>query len=376
MEKVLHIIENLNRGAVENWLVRMLAYANSTSLASNWTFYCSLGQPGSLDERVRELGAAVVYSPFPLARKGRFLKALRQELHNGKYDVVHCHHDLMSAAYLVSAAGIPIKKKIVHVHNADEALPTPSALKRHLLREPMRQICLQMADRVVGISNHTLDTFLAGRPRRPGRDRVHYYGVDPTPFMNAGCDRLKFRRDCDLPDDALILLFAGRIVPEKNPVFVIDVLSELRLLAPNTFALFAGAGSLVESVIARAKALNVENAIRIVGWRNDMPEVMSCCDWFILPHPQYPPEGFGLTVVEAQLAGLRLLLSDGISDDPLLPTANFQRLSLNDPPNLWADAAMQLLRKSAFSRADAIDSLRNSVMNMDAALKDLLELYT
>jgi glycosyltransferase involved in cell wall biosynthesis len=353
----------------------MLAYANAAKIPTDWTFYCSLGQPGSLDQEARNLGARVVYSPVPLSNKRWFLSALRKELRKGKYDVVHCHHDLMSAAYLISAAGIPLNKRIVHVHNADEALPTPSLLKRRMLREPMRQMCLQMSDRVVGISNHTLDTFLAGRRRRPERDCVHYYGVDPAPFEKATADRARFRRDCNLPENALILLFAGRVVPEKNPVFVIDVLSRLRALEPDVFAVFAGDGSLVGDVVARAKALNVENALRILGWRNDVAEVMSCCDWFILPHPEEPREGFGLSVVEAQLAGLHLLLSQGVANDPLLPTASFRRLSLSDDPDLWAGAAMQLLRGPSPSRWSAIAALRNSPMDMGQALSGLLGLY-
>jgi hypothetical protein len=51
-----------------------------------------------------------------------------------------------------------------------------------------------MADRIVGISNHTIDTFLAGRARRPERDAVHYYGLDPTLFENIATDRAGFRR--------------------------------------------------------------------------------------------------------------------------------------------------------------------------------------
>jgi len=375
MERVLHIVENLHRGAVENWLVRMLDCAKAADITTDWTFYCSLGQPGSLDQKARNLGARVVYSPVALSRKRWFLSALREELRNGKYDVVHCHHDLMSAAYLVSAAGISLSKRIVHVHNADQSLPTPSLLKRRMLREPMRQMCLHLSDRVVGISNHALDTFLGGRPRRPERDCVRYYGVDPTPFEKAPADRARFRRECNLPENALILLFAGRVVPEKNPVFVIDVLSRLRALEPNVFAVFAGDGSLVEDVVARAKALNMENALRILGWRSDVAEVMSCCDWFILPHPEEPREGFGLAVVEAQLAGLHLLLSQGVADDPLLPTASCRRLSLSDDPDLWARAAIELLRGPSPSRCSAIAALKNSPMDMGQALSGLLSLY-
>jgi glycosyltransferase involved in cell wall biosynthesis len=200
--------------------------------------------------------------------------------------------------------------------------------------------------------------------------------VDPKPFENVVADRTRFRRECDLPDEAFILLFAGRIVPEKNPVFVVDVLAGLRRSQPNAFAVFAGSGSQIENVFARAKALGVDDSVRMLGWRSDLPEVMSCSDWFILPHPEHPPEGFGLAVVEAQLAGLRMLLSRGVPDDPLLPTASFRRLSLSDSPDSWAQAAMELLHEPEPSRAAAIAALNESPMNMDQALNGLLRLYT
>ncbi len=186
---MLHVVENLNRGAVENWLVRMLRHARTRNVGLEWTFYCVLDQPGEMEGEARSLGARVIHSPVPLARKVEFVRALRVELQRGNYHVLHCHHDLLSAVYLLAAAGLPIGRRIVHVHNADETVPTPNRLKQHLYREPMRRICLAMADHIVGISNHTLDTFLAGRSRRSGRDAVHYYGVDPTPFENNTADR-------------------------------------------------------------------------------------------------------------------------------------------------------------------------------------------
>jgi len=277
---------------------------------------------------------------------------------------------------LLASSGIRIRRRIVHVHNADEALPTSSLLKRRFYREPMRRVCLFMADRIVGISNHTLDTFLAGRKRRPGRDIVHYYGLDPTPFEHVIADRAGFRRQWDLPDDARILLFGGRMVPEKNPVFVVDVLADLRCFESRAVAVLAGVGSQERDVLARARELGVESSVRLVGWRNDLPEIMSCGDWFILPHPEHPMEGFGLAVVEAQLAGLRMLLSRGIPEDPLLPTACFRRLPLSGGPKAWAIAAMELLRNPAPSRTAALAALQRSPMSMDQALKTLLALHT
>ena len=372
---VLHVVGDLNRGAVENWLVRMLAHARKRDAGVSWTFYCAFGESGDLGKTAQALGARVVCSPVPIARKIDFIRALRAELRRGRYDVLHCHHDLVSAVYLLASLGLPVRKRIVHAHNADEAVLTPSALKQRLYREPMRRVCLLLADRIVGISDHTLDTLLARRPRRSGRDIVHYYGVDPAPFASIELDRAAFRRELGLPPHAHILLFAGRVVPEKNPLFAVDVLSELRRLDPRFVAVFAGTGSLVEAVRAHAHALGVEPWIRLLGWRDDLAQVMGCADLFILPRPEQPMEGFGLAVVEAQLAGLRLLLSHGVADDPLLPTASVRRLSLRDDPRLWAQAAVELWRAPAPSGSAALAALRASPMDMDHALDDLIRLY-
>jgi glycosyltransferase involved in cell wall biosynthesis len=374
--RVLHVIENLNRGAVENWLVRMLRHARRRNVGVDWTFYCSVGQPGEMEGEARALGARVISSPVPLARKVQFIRALRIELQRGSYNVFHCHHDLLSAVYLLAAAGLPIRRRIVHVHNADETVPTPNRFKQCLYRESMRRICLAMADRVIGNSNHTLDTFLAGRSRRPGRDVVHYYGVDSTPFENMTPDRAGFRRQLGLAENALILLFAGRLVPEKNPVFATDVLGELQHMNSQAVAVFAGAGSQEEAVVARARELGIDNSVRLLGWRRDVPEIMGCSDWFILPHPEQPMEGFGLAVVEAQLAGLRMLLSCGIPDDPLLPAASFRRLSLSAGPKAWAGAAVELSHAPTPSRGTALAALRQSPAAMDRALDALVGLYT
>jgi hypothetical protein len=86
-------------------------------------------------------------------------------------------------------------------------------------------------------------------------------------------------------------------------------------------------------------------------------------------------EGFGIAVVEAQLAGLRLLISLGVSDAPLLPTAACRRLSLDDGAEAWADAAERLWRAPPPSRAEALAAFQASPMDLDYALDDLLRLH-
>jgi glycosyltransferase involved in cell wall biosynthesis len=373
--RVLHVVENFDDSSVENWLGRLLAHARKRRVDVDWTFYCTLVHPGAKDDEARALGAQVIHSPVPIGEKFAFVRALRSELRRGKYDVLHCHHDLISAVYLVAAMGLPIRKKIIHVHNADEDVLTPNSVKQSVIRPLLRRACLVMADQIVGNSNHTLDTFIAGRVRREGIDVVHYLGVDSIRFEVAEGNRLGFRRKLGLLQDSRILLFAGRMVPEKNPVFAVDVLAEMRRLDSSIVGIFVGSGSLDEAVRQRGMELGLGDAIRHLGWRNDVPEIMCCSDWFILAHPEDPVEGFGFAIVEAQLAGLRMLLSRGILDDPLLPTASFRRLPLSARPQAWAEAAIELLQEPPPSRAAALAALRQSPFDMDTALANLVSMH-
>lgn len=303
------------------------------------------------------------------------MRALRSHLKINRYDVLHAHHDLISGLYLLAAAGLPIRRRVVHVHNADEAVLTPSAVKQAALRPVLRRVCLTLGDLIVANSNHCLDTFLAERTRRPGKDIVLYYGIDPAPFADINPDRGAFRRRHGFAEDARIVLFAGRMVPEKNPLFAVDVVAAMRHIDPRVVGLFAGSGSLESDVRNRAAALGVEPWIRQLGWRDDTPALMAGSDWFILPHPEDPPEGFGIAVVEAQLAGLRLLLSKGILDDPLLPTALYARLALADGPDAWASAAFALLNENPVSHAAVRAAFDQSPFAMNRALAALLALH-
>ena len=79
-------------------------------------------------------------------------------------------------------------------------------------------------------------------------------------------------------------------------------------------------------------------------------------------------------MIEAQLAGLRLLLSRSVADDPLLPTACVKRLTLADGPAAWGHAALKLLDSSP-SREDAIRALQDSPFDMNFAFRQLAQLH-
>jgi len=378
--RVIHMVESLDAGAVENWLLRMLRAGQTLGVPLDWTFYSVLSRPGRHDDAARKLGATVINSPVALDDKLAFVRSLRHTLRAGKYDVMHCHHDVVSAVYLGAAAGLGIPCKIVHVHNADLHVPTRSARKSALLREPLRQLCLRLAHRIVGISRHTLATFLNGRPRVPARDTVLYYGVDTQPFHAPQPDPGAIRRSLGLPTDAKLLLFVGRMVSYKNPVFLVDVLASIANADPNVYALFVGTGPLEEELGNRARSLGVADRIRVLGWRDDTATLMRASDLFVFPRVEDSSEnggieGLGLVVVEAQAAGLPSLLSRGIPEDAIVLPELCETLSLGAGAKAWGVAVRRILSRPRPNDVLALEAIENSAFSLEAGFRGLTALH-
>ena len=375
--RLLQIVENLDTGAVENWLCRMFAASRANGNDNfHWTFYCTLGKPGRLDNQIRALGGEILYSPVELGNKRAFFGHLRSIMQQGNYDVLHCHHDFVSAVYLWAAFGLPIRKRIVHVHNTDEGLLTPSRVKQFLLKEPMRQMCLRLADNVVGISKEALTRFTRNSSSQTNRDRVVYYGIDTSRFHKLICTRERFRASLGFLPDAKLLLFVGRMVPLKNPMFVVEVLAEVAKTDPTAVAVFAGAGDFESHVKNLAREKGIGHKVKILGWRDDTTTLMRLSDVLVFPRLEEPKEGLGLVLVEAQAAGLPIVASPSITEDVQVIPELFEIVPLAAGPRAWADAVTRFLSGIDISRDNCLARIESSDFSTDQALDSLLALYS
>ena len=372
--RILHIVENLDRGAVENWLVRACEIAAGREPGWKWTFYCIVGKPGRLDDRARRFGAEVVYSPHPVGNKIAFLSSMRSFMRSHSHDILHCHHDVMSAVYLWAAWGLFFRRRIVHIHNASQGLSTPSQWKTRLLMEPMRQTCLRLADNTVAISQHTLAKFLNGRTPREGRDLILPVGVDTRPFA-APSDAAEFRRQLGLPASAKILLFVGRMVAYKNPLFILDMLEILARRDSSVMACFVGNGPLVSEVERVARAKSLSDRVRLLGWRDDIAQIMQASNLLVFPNLEDVKEGLGLVVVEAQAAGLPMILSLGATEEAIVVPELANILPLEICAEGWARRAAEILERPAPDRHTCLNKVEASPLSLNSSAAGLMALY-
>ena len=377
--RVLHIVESMDQQAVETWLLRILRGAQEAYAHVHWTFFCVLEEEGRLDEAARQMGAEVIHSRYEIGDKRRFLLSLREVMKRGRYDILHCHHDIMSAAYLAASAGLPFRRRIVHVHNTSLSLPTPNKVKADLVRAPMKQMCLHMADQIVGISQDALESLVGKRGTEPARQTVVHYGVDTARFAQPTSKTAIFRRDLHrqlgLGTAARILLFVGRIVEYKNPVFLIEMLKHLVKVEPEAVAVFAGAGNLEPELRELANKNSLVDHVRLLGFRDDVPDLMLSSDVLVWPSLEEPKEGLGLGIVEAQAAGLPIVMSRSVPEEAIVVPELVKVLPLAAGAKAWAEAALAMLRGAQPNRKESLRKVEASSFSMAQGVKNMMALY-
>jgi glycosyltransferase EpsF len=373
--KIIHIVENLDKGAVENWLVNVFLKSREIRPDWQWTFYCILGQEGRLDEVVRKAGGIILYSPVTISQKLPFLRYLRSTLQIGQYDIIHAHHDYLSGFYLLASIGIKAKKRILHIHNTDKELPVGNRVLKCLLLAPLKRLAFGLSDTIVGISKDTLAEFKGKTKNKRIQFKVLYYGIDLSAFT-LETNQLWLKTALNIPQSDKLLLFIGRLNPLKNPVFVVDILSEILTERKDVYALFVGQGDLKDAIIQKALQLNVLDHIRLLGWRNDIPQILHSVDLFVFPRLAYPKEGLGLVVVEAQAAGLGMLLSHGIVEDAVVIRPLVHFLPNVTDTNLWAKKIMDLLDAAPpCTKEEAYRKMQSSPFELSTGTNNLLALY-
>jgi glycosyltransferase involved in cell wall biosynthesis len=110
-------------------------------------------------------------------------------------------------------------------------------------------------------------------------------------------DRVSLRGECDIPQDALVLGFVGRLVKDKGLRELACAWETLRSEYPWLYLLLVGPFEKGDPLLPRDEVLiRSDPRVRLVGFANDTVPFYAIMDVFVLPSYR---EGFGLTNIEA-----------------------------------------------------------------------------
>lgn len=282
------------------------------------------------------LGARRLADPWAFERYLKLLKARR-------FDLVHAHGQ--DASILAAAARTLVK--------------TPLILTRHVLEEPhmnWRQrlraraalAAARRADAVIAVSRETADVLanLAGIPR--ASVRVLYNGIDVMRYRRRGLSsqRCAIRGALGFGSEEKLLLMASVLREGKGHEVMFEALPLIRARIPHTFLLVAGGGD--REMTLRRQAVGLGGAVRFLGPREDVPELLAASDVAVLPSLM---EALPTFLLEAAAAG-RPAVASRVGGTPEI--IEHDRTGLLVPPGApgpLAEAILHVLLDPERSRA-------------------------
>ena len=129
-------------------------------------------------------------------------------------------------------------------------------------------------------------------------------GVEADAFAVDAARRAAARRRYELADDVCALAVVGALEHRKGHAVLLEALATLH--GAGLRVLGAGEGSERAALVARARALGLEETVRFLGRVDDVAELLAAADVAVMPSRH---EGLGVAALEAMAAGLPVIAS-------------------------------------------------------------------
>ncbi|MGV6810416.1 MAG: glycosyltransferase [bacterium] len=149
-------------------------------------------------------------------------------------------------------------------------------------------------------------------PSQPMADVLKDYGIHtPTHILPTGLELslfergngANFRAQHQIATETPCISFAGRIALEKNIHFLLQMFAQLLTKLPNTLFIIAGEGPALPTLRKYSEQLNIQHAIKFVGYLDRQSALQSCykaADVFVFASRT---ETQGLVLLEAMACG-------------------------------------------------------------------------
>lgn len=169
------------------------------------------------------------------------------------------------------------------------------------------------------------------------------FGIENAAVIRNGCDFSRFRTveeskesarsTLGIPKDAFVLGHVGRFSEVKNHDYLVDIFCEIKKQNPNAYLLMVGAGALKKQIEEKLSLLGLAESFMILSHRSDVPFLLKTMDVFVFPSFF---EGLSVTLVEAQAAGLRCVVSDSVNKANILNRTTVA-VSLSESVEKWCE---------------------------------------
>ena len=287
---------------------------------------CCYDSLGSLSQGLPERGIGVhllkrrhgidYFYPFKLAKY----------LRKSKIKILHLHNP--TALFYGTLAGkIAGTTCIIYTeHGRDFSSSSKVKIANGLL--------CKMVDRVVVVAECGKKYLVEHEGVDERRIFKIYNGIDSQKFGRSHSGKA-IRSGLGLHDNQSIIGIVARLEPIKNHACLIRAMKIIVTSLPGALLILIGDGPLRAELGSLAVDLGLQNNIKFLGTRSDIPELLSILDVFVLSSFS---EGLSVVLIEACAAGKPIVATNvggGIRKSSNIKEMDFLSLLINQKPWRW-----------------------------------------
>ena len=288
--KVIQVVPVLNFGGIETHRFLMAKYHNPENYDLS---FCCLNESGVTAEKIEALGYEVKYLYEDVKIPNvRLIFKLYRFFKEEKPDVVHscaaeANFHAIIAAYL---AGVPVRI------TEEIGLPSQSPKAKIIFR-----VVYSLSSKVIGVSQKVSDYLLTENKVPGSKVKTIYNPYDLELYKNKELPSSK-------KNSKFSIISVGRLVKEKNHLFLIKSVEQIVKQYPNIRLNIVGDGPLRSELETYINKNGLQDNIELLGFREDIPILLENSDLFILPSIS---EGLPLALTEA-IASRTLVLGTNV----------------------------------------------------------------
>lgn len=329
-------MKNMGVGGVEQFIMNQYRVLASKNVVFD---FCVYGDEENVYEKeIRSLGGSLIPHPLPNNSITSFSKKFRGTLRKGKYDVVHCHQNFFSGIVMPLAKKEKVPVRIAHAHTTKDMSQDRKIRQAYLMF--MRWSIHRNATHQLGASPEACQ-FLFGK-KAVEKDDAQFFpnAIVTSPFLTKTKPLL--RKKYGIPENAKLFGHIGRFKPSKNHLFLLSVFKKYREEDPTAHLILVGDGPDRLEIEKKVKALKLDSIVHFLGNRLDIAEILHELDLFLFPSLY---EGLGISLIEAQAAGIKSVVSDVVPKEADLKMGLIDQAPLADEDQ-WITQIKKTLKKT------------------------------
>ena len=293
--KILHIITNLPvGGAQDNTLITI-----ENLDKSKYDVTLMSASDGDWLERALNLKDVKLIFVNELVRKIHivydFIALIKIFFYikKGNYDIVHTHSSKPGFSGRIAAklAGVPIIIHTIHGFPFNDFM-NPFARKFFIYLE---RLLSKLSDALITVSNLNLQKAVDLKIAPMDKFTNIYSGICFGKF-DVNVDIAHKKDELGFGKNDKIVGMVGRLSAQKSPKYFIKAIPDVLSVEPDTKFLLVGDGELRQELESIIKKLKITENVKILGYRDDVPELLSIIDVFVLTSSW---EGLGRSLTEA-----------------------------------------------------------------------------